>query len=106
MEKLTHLAIRQVVLWSCELSLPRKIVQKTLTDAPAYLRLVEANMANFDRVAAWTHEIADRVLDRLPLMKFTPESIAIIGSSDGYLIKRLVQEWRLKIIFWVVFLHQ
>lgn len=64
-------------------------MQKTLTDAPAYLRLVEANMANFDRVAAWTHEIADRVLDRLPLMKFTPESIAIIGSSDGYLIKRL-----------------
>ena len=59
----------------------------------AYSQQVSRYLSSYEQVSALYHEVADRLLDRLELMRFTPEFIADIGSKDGYSIASLLQHY-------------
>ena len=59
----------------------------------AYSQQVSRYVSSFEQVSALYHEVADRLLDRLDLMRFTPEYIADIGPRDGYSIASLLQHY-------------
>ncbi|MBV54023.1 MAG: hypothetical protein CL816_08225 [Coxiellaceae bacterium] len=59
----------------------------------AYYQQVNRYLYRYEQVAALYHEVADRLLDRLELMRFTPEFIVDVGSKDGYSIASLLQRY-------------
>ncbi len=59
----------------------------------AYSQQVSRYLSSYEQVSALYHEVADRLLDRLELMRFTPEFIADIGSKDGYSIASLLKHY-------------
>ncbi len=50
--------------------------------------------ASYDAAAVLQHEIADRLLARLDLIKLVPATIADIGTGTGYCAARLEQRYR------------
>ena len=68
-------------------------MKQTPTDQKAYQRKVQRFIKDYDQASALYHEIADRLLDRLPLMRFTPEVVLDIGAKDGYATQHLTQHY-------------
>jgi len=64
------------------------MLQSTVCSS-SYFKQLKKYLPYYHLSSEFYHEIADRVLDRMPLMKFTPESIMVVGSADGYLALQL-----------------
>ncbi len=59
----------------------------------AYHQQVNRYLSQYQQSVALYHEVADRLLDRLELMRFTPEVLLDMGSKDGYSTAYLLQHY-------------
>lgn len=53
----------------------------------------EQSAAHYDAVAILQREVADRLLERLPLLKMTPATILDLGSGTGYCSEKLAAHY-------------